>query len=286
MSTVADPKKKPAPLSPEDPYRYGWRDEQVLQPDGTYKRQRIALTLEDKLHPHEGDYFVEGSEHDILCGYLRQLFRARLQNKPTALVLGNTGIYWDDPALGHHAPDVGVIFGLKRQQRNWPSFHVAKEGTRPRVLIELVSPLYRKTDVVDKFREYHQARVPIYIILDHEKDDDPWVIRAYRWDPQGYVPLPLAEDGRLWLEDLNLWLAVDGHNIRCFDGDTGEELGDYTAVEEKMRQWRARADAERVRAEAEKARAEAEKARAEAAETRLRDLEAELARLKGQPPTP
>jgi Uma2 family endonuclease len=271
MSTVADPKVKPAPLSPEDPYRYGFRDEHIDLPDGTSKSVRIALTPEDFLHPHEGDHFVEGSMHDLLRGYLRDVFRMRLQDNPAALVLSNTGIYWDDPKLGHHAPDVSVILGIARPRPHWPSFHVAKEGTRPSLMVELVSPLYRKEDVVDKFREYHQARVPHYVIFDRQHDDDPWTIKAYLRNPQRYVPQPLEDDGRYWLEELNLWLAVDGQNIRCFDGDTNEEIGDYTAVTLRMQQMRDLANAE--------------KARADTAEARLREMQAELVRLKGQPPT-
>jgi len=291
MSTVADPKVRPSPLSAEDPYRYGFRDDYVLQPDGSSKYVQIPLTPEDFLHPHEGDHFMEGSLHDILRSYLKDVFRLRVQYNPTALVLSNCGIYWDDPRLGHHAPDVAVIFGVTGQRVNWPSFHVAREGTRPRVIVELVSPLYREKDVVDKFDQYHQARVPSYIIIDHEHDDEPWVIKAYHRNPQRYVPQPVEENGRYWLEDLNLWLAVDGLNIRCYDGDTGEEMGDYSSVSRRLEQMRdlanaekARAEAEKARAEAEKARAEAEKARAEAAEARFHQAEAELARLKGQLP--
>jgi colicin import membrane protein len=279
MSTVADPKVKPASLPQEDPYRYGFRDEYIVQADGTSKFVQTPLTPEDFLHPHEGDHFVEGSMHDLLRGYLRDVFRVRVQNNPAALVLSNTGIYWDDPKLEHHAPDVAVIFGIARPRPHWPSFHIAKEGTRPSLMVELVSPLYRKADVVDKFKEYHQARVPHYVIFDRQHDDDPWTIKAYLRNPQRYVPQPLEDDGRYWLEELNLWLAVDGQNIRCFDGDTNEEIGDYAAVTRRVQQMRDLANAESVRAEAEKARADA-------AEARYREVEAEIARLKGQPPAP
>jgi colicin import membrane protein len=284
MSTVADPKLRPSSLPGEDPYYYGFRDEHVLQPDGTYKRERIPLTLEDHLHPHEGDQFMEGSLHDLLRSYLRDVFRMRLQSDPTALVLSDAAVYWDDPALGHHAPDVAVIPGVTHQRVEWKAFHVAKEQTRPSLIIELVTARFRKTEVVEKFSDYHKARVPTYVILDREHDDDPWSIKAYHRNPQRFVPQPLEEGGKFWLEDLNLWLGVDGHNIRCFDGDSGEEMGDYSSVTRRMQQMRDLANAEKARAEAEKARAEAEKARAETAEARLREVEAELARLKGLPP--
>jgi Uma2 family endonuclease len=274
MSAIAGQQSSLSLLTATDPYYYGFRDEPELQPDGSFRSRRIELTLRDQLHPHEGDHFVEDSLHDISRGYLRDIFSWRVRTDPSALVLSNTGIYWDIEELGHHAPDVAVIFGVRQQRPMWPSFDVRKQGTRPRVIVELVSPRYRDNDVEEKVQAYHQARVPVYVILDRERDGDPWSIQAYQRRPQNYVPLPLEDDGRLWLLDLNLWLGVRGQQIRCFDGDTGEELGDLEAYARKAAEETARADAAL-------ARADAEKARADTAEARAMELEAELARLKG-----
>jgi Uma2 family endonuclease len=276
MSTIAKPAAAPAP--PRDPFYYGWRDVSHVQPDGSTTTAQVPLTLDDHLHPQEGDKFMEGTLHNFLRGFLADVCRSRVQNDPSALVLSDTGVYWDRPELRHHSPDVAVIFGIRQPRDEGPSFAVAAEGKRPRIIIELVTPRYRENDVVTKLHQYHQARVPVYVILDREHEGDPWVIRAYQRRPRGYVPLPLDENGRLWLEDLNLWLGVEGLRVRCFDGDTGEELGDYTAVAR-------RAAEEKARADAEAARADAEKNRADAAEARLRELEAELARLRSQAPS-
>ena len=301
MSTVADLKTEPQTLPPEDPFYYGWRDVPMLQPDGTHKSVQIPLTLEDHLHPQMDDHFMEGHLHDYFRDYLGHVFRWRVKSDPTALVLCNTGVYWDDPELGHHAPDVAVIFGVRQPRpprQTWESFQVAEEGTRPRTIIELVSPAYRRNDVVDKFEAYHRAGVLNYVILDRLRRDDPWSIKAYRRNPYRYVLQPLEENGRFWLEDLNLWLAVDGMDIRCYDGDTGEEIKDYSGLAEEKQQFqklaesekkraeaeKARAESEKVRAENEKALAETEKARADDAERRLRDAEALIEQLKKQQP--
>jgi len=71
--------------------------------------------------------------------------------------------------------------------------------------------------------------------------------------------LPPNERGRLWLEPVRLWPAVENNELVCYD-ETGTPVADYTEV------VAARALAE---------------ARAEAAEARLRELEAELHRLRG-----
>jgi hypothetical protein len=265
MSAVAVSPQAVNELDAKDAYYYGYRDEPELQPDGAIRMRRIALTARDHLHPQEGDRFVEDSLHDFLRSHLRDNFRLPLRHDPTALVLSNTPIYWDADDLQHHAPDVAVIFGVRQQQPLWSSFSVREQAARPRLIVELVSPRYRDNDAVHKLAEYHQARVPIYVILDREREDDPWSIQAYQRRPRRYVPLPLEEDGRLWLEDLNLWLSAEGQRVRCFDGDSNEELGDLEAVTRKAAQ---------------------EKARADAAEARLHELQAELARLKTPPPAP
>ncbi len=269
MSTISDPRHKRPPLTPEDPYYYGFRDEPVRLADGSHVTERIPLTLEDHLHPHEGDRFMEDSVHYLACVYLFEVFRSRLAKDPTALVLSNTGIYWDDLTLGHHGPDVAVIRGIRRPRDRWTSFHVAEEGVRPRLIVEVVSPRYRANDVEDKVTEYHQADVPRYIVLDRPTDDAPFTIQAYERRPHHYVPWPLDDDGRLWVEELNLWLAVDGQRVRCFDASE-QEISDYVSMDQQRAELHALA--------------QAEKARADAAEAQLQELRAELARLQPPPP--
>jgi Uma2 family endonuclease len=295
VSSIIHPEPDPLGSPDTDPYYYGFRDEPVLQPDGTYQIERVALTLEDHLHPHEGDCFMEGSLHDLVRSYLRDVFRMQVQDDPKALVLSDTGIYWDDPDLRHHCPDVAVIFGIRQQRVQWRSFMVADEGVRPSLHVEVVTPRYRDNDVVKKMKQYHKARVPTYVILDREREDSPWVLRAYQRGPRRYVPIPLDERGRLWLPAVDLWLAVQGQQVLCYEDENEEPLGDYTVVAKRLAQTQKLAEAAKVRADAADVRAEAEKlradaadvrtgaaeARAEAAEARLRELLAENERLKG-----
>jgi hypothetical protein len=84
--------------------------------------------------------------------------------------------------------------------------------------------------------------------------------------------------GWIWLAPVRLWLGqthdrVGGFaRLACFDPETGEEVGDYTALTEDRDEARALARAEHQRAEAEaKARIKAE--------ARVRELEAALERL-------
>ena len=297
MSTITQlPLDAPALPPPGDPFRYGWRYVRRDQPDGRVAFDRIPLTLEDVLHPQMGDVVVESTLHDLICAYLAYVFRS--VGDDSTLVLADTGVYWDDPALGHHSPDIAFITGVKEKRRNWTSFVVADHGVRPRVIIEVVSPLTRQNDVVTKVEQYHQARVPVYVIVDRQREDSPLRLIGHWYTPTGYLPMPTDERGRLWLEAVGLWLGIKGDEVRCYKPGTDEEFGDYSTVRQELAQAKLRAedaaqraDAEKQRAdlaqseaETEKARADAEKQRADEAIARLKALEAELQRRQAPAP--
>jgi len=257
MSALGYPPSKAAELPQPDPFHIGWRDVRTLRPDGSEHWEQVPLTLEDALHPQEGDKIMEGSLHDLIRAYLTAVLRMLLSADPSALVLSDTGVYWDIEELRHHCPDVAVILGVRERRADWSSFFVAEQGVRPRLIIEIVSPNTRENDVVTKFRQYAQARVPVYVIIDRESRDAPWVLRGYDLAGRRYLPKAADERGWLWLDAVGLWLGVKGDRVALYRDDTGEEVGDYTAVTLAL---------------------QTEKARAEAAEARLRELEAELAR--------
>ena len=284
MSTMTKPKRSVTLPPADNPYYYGWRDVFRTLPDGTRKHERIPLTLEDALHPQMGDYIVESNLHDMVRAYLAGVFRYRTADDPRALVLSDTGVYWDHPDLEHHAPDVCVIFGLKQKKQpvDWTSFFVRDEGVRPHTIVEIVSVNTRDNDVVKKVEEYHLVEVPFYYIFDKEHEEDPWTLRGYQWTPIGYLPLNADPKGRMWLSALGIWLAAEGHNIVCYDGKTNERIGDYVEHTQRLKQTETSLRDAIAREEAEKQRAETERIGREAAEAKIKEIEAELARLRGQ----
>ena len=302
---TADDPDHPRPRSPPkpavDPFAIGWREVSRQLPDGSVVVEQVPLTLADALHPREGDTIVQNTVHDRDWTYLRNVIQCRVADDPTALVLADTKVLWEDGV--HHSPDVAVIFSVTEPDRPRSQFDVAAEGVRPRLIVEVVSPATRPNDVIDKVEHYHRYRVPLYVILDREREDNPPRLIGYHWRPRRYVPLPPEDDGRLWLEPVGLYLGVRDGRVVAYDGDTGEELGDYTAVSaalaaeqqradaeheradgEKQRAdaERQRTDAEKKRADVERQRADAEKQRADSAAARIQQLEAEL--LRRQPP--
>jgi colicin import membrane protein len=310
-----------APPQLADTFPYGWRDIETVHPDGTSESVRIPLTLEDALHPQLGDVMPETPLHVRIRTYLYQVFCARTRHIAGVLVLSDVLVFWDIPGLKQHSPDIGVVFDVRDPDAERSSFNVAEEGTRPRVIIELVSPSTRRNDIDKKVVQYHQAGVAYYIILDRARDGDPWVLRGYEYAAGGYVEMAKDPRGRLWLKDLGCWLGTNGQQVICYDGVTDAPIGDYLqlasdlqAADERIAteqaqaaeartqaaeartqaaeartqaaEAQARAEAERVAAAAERARADAETEARRASEARNRELEAEIARLRAQPPSP
>jgi colicin import membrane protein len=269
-------------LAPDDdPFVYGWRYVWCEELDDY---DQIPLTLDDVLHPEEGDELVLSSLHEEFCLYLFGILLDYYKHDPSVLVLHDTGIYWDIPELRHHSPDLAVIFGIQNPREDWRSFHVAREGgVRPVLIAEVTSPHTRIVDVDsdirprNKYRQYRRAGVPYYIIIDNARRavGHPPPLFGYRLNTAGaYEPLQPNARGWLWLEPLQLWLGTSDYSIALYDRN-GKMLGDYTSVKEEL----AAASVARMQAETARARAEAE---AREATARVRELEAELRRLRGE----
>lgn len=280
--TTTVPPPTPPPAETSDPYIYGWRYMRRDLPDGNYVFDQVPLTLEDVLHPEEGDQVIHSDAHQRRCIYLYNVLQSRLSADPHAVVLHDVRIKWDKPELRPHGPDLMVIFNV-RERKNWSTFDVANEGTRPSLIIEVTSPETRATDLADKLDHYDFAGVPFYVIVDalDRREEQRIRLLGYRKHGDAYAAIALDERGWLWLEPVQLWLGVRDNEVYCFDAN-GEQLGDYMAVVTALSaEAHARAVAE-DRAVAAEDRAVAEAQARAAAEERVRELEAELRRLRGE----
>lgn len=288
MSTTAPEIESPdtrldaATPDQEDPFRYGWRHLRQVTPEGYEIVEQVPLSLIDVLHPEEDDFIMQNDDHVRFCNYLYNVFCRQLAHDSTAVVLHDVRIAWDVPDLRPHGPDIAVMFGV-REQRNWGTFNVAKEGTRPAVIIEVTSPNTRYLDLYEKVEQYDLAGVPLYIVLDtHTRGGKiPRRIWAYQQTPNGYAPLQLDAQGRVWVEPVKVWVGFRENRVACYD-EAGNLIGDYVNIAARAVAEEAARRAAEARASAAEARAVAEEEARRTAEARLQAVEAELRRLRGE----
>ncbi len=228
-----------------DPFRFGWRYEQQIGADGSKVSVQVPLTLDDVLHPREGDHIPENRRQNRDCRYLAAALEWRLAHNRQAVVLNDCLINWGVRGLRNHSPDISVFEGVVDADRDWGTLDVVHENARPILVIEIVSPdphdkQARDNDVVTKVREYYRARVPLYVLVDRERVNGPRRIVGYRRGPRKYVSLPLDEQGRLLLEPVRLLMGLREECVACWDADTGEEIPNLTDALARIRELEAR----------------------------------------------
>jgi Uma2 family endonuclease len=257
-------------------FEYGWRYVQKKRANGRVEWVMAPLTLEDVLHPQLEDHMALSRPHILDCRYLHNVLESRVADNPHAVVLADTGIFWDVPKLRNHSPDIAVILGVKKQKA-WKTFHVSREGVRPSLIIEETSPKTRSTDVVTKVKHYARARVPQYVIVDateREGQRRELKLLSYRLEGSDYRLEPPDPQGRVWLECVGLWLAVTineqlgGNRVALIDPRSGQEIGDYTTISRRLEAAEAEARAAKQQEQAAKQQEQAAKQREQAAKQR------------------
>ncbi len=242
------PATKPHPQI--DPYKYGWRYVEHTHLDGKIYFEQVPLTLEDVLHPQEEDFHMHTYDHENIVHYLATACKKQLVADPSAFILADVRVAWKNIDVAH-GPDIAVVFGVK-EKKNWSTFYESVEGTRPCLIIEITSPETRRNDLIDKVKEYAQAGVEYYIIIDIYKNKCR--LLGYELTPTGYLPLKANQQGRLWLKPVRLWLALGPDDeVECYD-EQGQLILEYADVEKAWQEAKIRAETEaeaRAKIEAE-----------------------------------
>jgi Uma2 family endonuclease len=259
------------PVSAPETLPYGWRYRLRRRRDGTQYYQEIPLTEADFLDPKEGYRKMQNPKH-ARCTV--ELFN-RLDNyyaaDPTTGVFFDLKMEWGIPGLKNPAPDISVIPHLRQKDIDPGTFKVKKQGTRPSLVIEVMSPHYQGDDTV-KVELYSHAGIKEYLIVNPYGGDQhqDYHLTGYRLVGLQYEPIEPDREGRLWSDSTGVFFGVSADNREILlTTANGEKL--RTAKEEKQA---------RVVAE-ERAKAEVQ-ARLEA-EMKLHALEARLRELEGKP---
>ena len=289
----------------KEEFPYGWRYVEKTWKNGQTITEKIPLTQEDILNPQLGDEMPENNKHFKCNVDLFGVFYTRYRNDPNTEVFGDFIFKWGIPDLEKPAPDVAVVQNSKNKDNYRSSFDVLEEGTRPSLVIEIVSPSSKKNDLEKKVNIYRQAQVEEYFIVDPhlEKGKVCYEINGYHLVGKRYLKIKPDKQGRFFSKTTQVLLGVNDEldTLKLWDANTGseilltrEEIEDArieaearAKIETKARveaeahaktEAKARAKAEaraeteaKARAEEAKARADAE-ARAEALEKQLREL--------------
>ncbi len=191
---------------------------------------------------------------------LQHWFESR--GRGDVLITDDVKMFWGIPGLKNIGPDVAVIQGVRDPMRPRGSFDVAEEGTRPSLVIEVISKSTRKFDYESKPEIYERAGVGECFLVDPL--EEPWSLSGWRLDKPGgsFEPTEIAGG----------WLASTSTGLRFAIGEDGASLViEDSGSGERLRNLSEEAVARRA-AELEASRLAAEK----------QALEEELARLRQQ----
>ena len=268
---MAEPLRKPtadlATVPGDDPFRYGWRWRRRRLPSGEVVDQQIPLTAGDLLDPQLGDEVPQSQPHHKQTGVLYDLLDRHFASREDVLVACDLKMLWGIPGVPGPSPDIAVVPGVrKKYDSQRTSFDVALEGTRPCLVVEVVSSTdaeTRRNDYEKKVKIYQRVGIPEYLILDPPtpSTDECLLLIGYRLGPEGrYRRIEPNRKGLLLSETTSLLFGVaeDGRTLRVVDAVTDETL--LTSGEHASRESAARQAAEQraARAEAELARLRAE----------------------------
>jgi Uma2 family endonuclease len=277
------PQPNASPTSSEPGFaETGWHEERIEHPDGTAEIVWTPLTAAEFLHPREGDHLPINTFHDRVVTTVKDLLSRWFSHQPNTRIYSDLLIKWDID-LGDHSPDVYVVFDLQEPERDRSEFRISREGVRPALILEVVSPHYRKMDREDKVLHYARAQVQEYIILDrrtYRKQTLEEVIGYRLTAPGVYQPITPDDEGRIFSQVAGLWISLrDGQVV--LETETGERLLTSSELGQRAEAEAQRAEAEALRAEAEALRAETEALRAEA-EAQRAETEAQRAETEAQ----
>jgi len=256
----------------KDPFPYGWRYIIETTPDGKQTYRQVALTQADFLNPQLGDQMIQNTKHFQLMKDFAVMLEIRYQADETMAVFADLKMIWGINGLSEPAPDIAVVPNIKNKAADRNSFKVKEEGTRPCLIIEIVSPNYPGDDT-DKVEIYAKAGIAEYFTIDPYFGDELLESRVtgYRLIGGRYEKMQPNKAGYLLSETTGLYfgLTADKRSVVLVDVFTEQRLLRPHEIE------KARLQAEKAHLKAE-AKAEAEADRAAKLEARVKELEAKL----------
>jgi Uma2 family endonuclease len=172
---------------------------------------------------------------------------------------GNLTIYYSPhqrKSEYFRGPDFFVVLGTERKERkSWVVWE--EDGKYPNVIVEILSPSTAKTDLGLKKQIYQDIfRTPDYFWYDPYTGE----FKGFHLVAGQYQELQPDERGWLWSEQLELYLGMEGYQLRFFS-PAGELLPtpEEMAVQAQQQAEQAQQQAEQAQQQAEQAQQQAER---------------------------
>jgi Uma2 family endonuclease len=239
----------------------------------TTKANRIIRYYDS--HEVEGAELTQSRIHHAVILRLMLVLQWIFNGKNVG-VTGNVNFYQTaSPNETAKSPDIAVVEGLETDPNNLedtPSYYVGQEGPPPLVVFEIASKETWRQDLEDKPARYEAMGVNEYFVFDPNKRTfwtGPW--RGYNrligWRKEAatsqYKLIAKDPQGRLWSEELESWLVVEGNDLQLYTAEGPRRLTKEEAEAERAEIAAQRAMFEAQRAEIERKRATFEAQRAE-----------------------
>lgn len=232
-----------------DRFPFGWRTVVETLPNGEVTYDELPLTQADFLNPQLGDHLTQSDSHIKLVMSLLGRFVTFYSTNPTVAAFSDLKMLWDIPNEKEPAPDLAIVPNLRDKTKHRSSFDVAAEGTRPCLVVEVMSPQYPGDDTV-KVGIYERVGIAEYIIINphFERKRKAMELIGYRLEQGRYRRIQPDAQGRLFSQTTNIWFGVDAQKrtLILTDATTGKRL--LTAEEEHVARVAAEAEVARLRA--------------------------------------
>jgi hypothetical protein len=204
-----------------DPWRLGVRYRRTVGPDGEEIFEEVPLRPEDLLFPEEGDQPVYLRGHSRDCTYLEVVADEFAETRPGLQAFREHRIDYGIPGIPPLGPDISLFSGAHHWDELRGTFPVKLMRAKALLAIEVTSPDLDslRNDLEVKVDLYFRCKVRVYAIVDRCSGprSDKVRVLGYRATRTRYVPIEPDEDGRIWLEPLEMWLGVEKDRAICYD---------------------------------------------------------------------
>lgn len=236
----------------------------------------IPLPYEPEFEYPESDGrpMAESDVHLAVMMHLVQGLRDHYSEDPEVYVAGNLLLYYEEGKRVSVAPDVFVVRGVPKGERD--TYLLWREGRGPCFVLEVTSKSTRDEDLSTKKAVYGKLGVEEYFLFDPRGEYLKPRFQGFHLSGGAYRPVPLTADGSLVSRTLGVAFRPEGRSLAMTDVATGRRLLGFADWKARAQEAEQRAADAEERATEEAAARRAAEERAAQAEARLRELAEKL----------